>query len=281
MMLSPYFPKNFQPKSTIVLLAGRGDYPRLVWEKMHIFCPRAYIFLFEPETVEWLRSVSTNRQCTFEIGQVGTWLRALRQREARYVLLAGQIQPKKLFHGLNPDLKALWLLSRLKEKNATTIFGTLLTEIERLGIEILDARCFMEEHVTPSGLLTQKVYYTVEPATLQHGIRVCRGIAALDVGQSVSVRNGTTISVEGFDGTDAMIERAASVCKDGVGLVKVAKATQDFRFDVPIFGLQTLRKMYASGFRWAALESGRTLVLDKKAVLAEADRLKITLLGFE
>ncbi|MBR1843495.1 MAG: UDP-2,3-diacylglucosamine diphosphatase LpxI [Opitutales bacterium] len=281
MNLSLYSPKNFQPSLPIVLLAGRGNYPRLVWEGMSILCPNARIFSFEPENSEWLNTIPTERWSSFEIGQVGTWLKALRQCGARYALLAGQIRPKKLFHGLKPDLKALLLLSRLKEKNATTIFGALLAEIERLGIEVLDARCFMKEHVTTTGLLTKKEYFNIASETLQHGIKVCRGIAELDIGQSVIVRNGTTLLVEGFDGTDALIERVASICKDGMGLVKAAKENQDFRFDVPIFGLRTLQKMHASNIRWAALESGRTLILDKKAVLAEADRLKITLLGFE
>lgn len=276
-----YSPKSFQTSLPIVLLAGRGDYPRLVWKKMSVLCPNAGIFSFEPENAEWLQTIPKERWSTFDIGQVGTWLKALRQRGVRYVLLAGQIRPKKLFHGLDPDLKALLLLSRLKEKNATTIFGALLAEIENLGIEVLDARCFMEEHITTAGLLTKKDYFSVNPEALQHGIRVCRGIAALDIGQSVVVRNGTTLLVEGFDGTDALVGRVVSICKDGMGLVKAAKTTQDFRFDVPIFGLRTLQKMYASNIRWAALESGRTLILDKKAVLAEADRLKITLLGFE
>ena len=281
MNLSPYFQKNFQPFLPIVLLAGCGNYPRLVWQKMSVLCPNARIFSFEPENSDWLNTLPTDRWSSFEIGQVGTWLKALRQCGSKYVLLAGQIRPKKLFHGLKPDLKALLLLSRLKEKNATTIFGSLLAEIENLGIEVLDARCFMEEHVTTAGLLTKKDYFSINPETLQHGIKVCRGIAALDIGQSVVVCNGTTLLVEGFDGTDALIEKVASICKDGMGLVKVAKENQDFRYDVPIFGLRTLQKMHAFGIRWAALESGRTMILDKKAVLAEADRLKITLLGFE
>ena len=276
-----YFPKNFQTSLPIVLLAGRGNYLRLVWEKMSVICSNARIFSFEPENSEWLNTVPTDRWSSFEIGQVGTWLKALRQCGAHYVLLAGQIRPKKLFHGLKPDLKALLLLSRLKEKNATTVYGALLAEIENLGIEVLDARCFMEEHITTAGLLTKKDYFSVAPETLRHGIRICRGIAALDIGQSVVVRNGTTLLVEGFDGTDALIERVASVCKDDIGLVKAAKENQDFRFDVPIFGLRTLQKMHTFNIRWAALESGRTIILDKTAVLAEADRLKITLLGFE
>ena len=281
MNLSLYSPKNFQPSWPIVLLAGRGDYPRLVWQKMSVLCPNARIFSFEPENSEWLNTLPTERWSSFEIGQVGTWLKVLRQCGARYALLAGQIRPKKLFHGLKPDLKALLLLSRLKEKNATTIFEALLAEIENLGIEVLDARCFMEEHITTAGLLTKKDYFSVAPETLQHGIRICRGIAALDIGQSVVVRNGTTLLVEGFDGTDALIERVASICKDDMGLVKAAKKNQDFRFDVPIFGLRTLQKMHEAGIQWAALESERTIILDKKSVLAEADRLKITLLGFE
>jgi len=117
-----YFPKNFQSSLPIVLLAGRGNYPRLVWEKMSVLCPNARIFLFEPENSDWLNTLPTERWSSFEICQVGTWLKALRQCGAKYVLLAGQIRPKKLFHGLKPDLKALLLLSRLKEKNATTIF---------------------------------------------------------------------------------------------------------------------------------------------------------------
>ena len=239
MSFSSYFPKDFQPSLPIVLLAGRGDCPRLVWEKMSAVCPNARIFSFEPENSEWLNTLPKERWFSFEIGQVGTWLKALRQCGAYYVLLAGQIRPKKLFHGLKPDLKALLLLSRLKEKNATTIFGVLLAEIEKLGIEVLDARCFMEEHITTAGMLTKKDYFSVAPETLRHGIKVC------------------------------------------LGLVKAAKENQDFRFDVPIFGLRTLQKMHASNLRWAALESERTIILDKKAVLAEADRLKITLLGFE
>ena len=65
-----------------------------------------------------------------------------------------------------------------------------------------------------------------------------------------------------------------------MGLIKLAKPTQDFRFDVPIFGLKTLQNMHTAGIQWAALESNRTLILDPKTVLEEADRQKITLLGF-
>ena len=280
MIASPYFPNSFDPQATCILLAGCGDYPQWVWKGMQKMGVSARVFSFTSEYPPWLSSLPETQRFFFEIGQVGTWLKALQQQQAQYVLLAGQIQPKKLFHGLHPDVKALWLLSRLKEKNATTIFGALLAEIEKLGIEILDARCFMEDHLVHKGILTRKSYQHIDPQQLQRSIEVCRGIAALDVGQSIVVRNGTTLLAEGFDGTDAMIQHAGTICSQEMGLIKLAKPTQDFRFDVPIFGLKTLQNMHTAGIQWAALESNRTLILDPKTVLAEADRQKITLLGF-
>lgn len=278
--MESFLPKDFDYLAPCALLAGRGNYPRLLWSSLKELCPRSVVFGFEAEAATWMQAIPDNQRFAFEVGQVGHWLQALKKVGARYVWLAGQIQPKKLFHGLKPDLKAIWLLSKLKEKNATTIFSTLIGEIEALGITVLDARCFMESQLTSKGLLTRKAYTEIDDATLQHGIRVCRGISELDIGQSVVVRKGTTILVEGFDGTDALIERAGAICNHDTGLVKLAKPTQDFRYDVPIFGLNTLRSMQTAGIQWAALEAERTLILDKPAVLEEADRQHITLIGF-
>ena len=60
----------------------------------------------------------------------------------------------------------------------------------------------------------------------------------------------------------------------------MAKNSQDFRYDVPTFGMHTLEEMHKSGIVWVALESGRTIILDKQDVIAEAQRLKIRILGF-
>gem|GEM_PF-6214169 len=148
-----YFPPDFDATQPIALLAGRGRYPYLIWQEMRQKCPNAFIIAFEPN--ELLEQAANPDQIhPKSVGQVGAWLKILKQKQARYVILAGQIPPKKLFHGLIPDLKAVLLLAKLKEKNATTIFGTLIKEMEALDITVLDARCFMETHVVSKGDLT-------------------------------------------------------------------------------------------------------------------------------
>ncbi len=278
-MINCFLPKNFDPSLPIALLAGKGDYPRFMWEKIKEKCPNCYIVSFEEENKPWLDTIDAKRYFSFSIGQLGAWLKALKQHKIHYVVLAGQITPKRLFHGLKPDLKAIYLLSRLKEKNATTIFSSIIHEIEKLGIEVLDARSFVEELLVDQGALTRNKA-RINREFLQKSIHICRTIAGLDIGQSIVVCNGTVIIVEGFDGTDAMIERAGSICSKPMGLIKLAKASQDFRFDVPVFGPRTLKKMYMAGIQWAALESKKTLMLHKSELLKEAERLNIHILGF-
>lgn len=274
-----YFPPDFDEKQPVALLAGKGRYPYLIWQEMQKRCPNAFIISFEPN--EFLtQNASPDKIYSESIGQLGAWLKILKKKQARYAILAGQITPKKLFHGLNPDLKAVWLLAKLKERNATTIFGTLINEIEKLNITVLDARCFMESYVVSQGDMTPAYGQKVNEAELRWAIDTCRGIADLNIGQSLVVSRGTVIIAEAFDGTDAMIERAGSICSRPMGLVKLAKNGQDFRYDVPTFGMHTLEEMHKSGIVWAVLESGRTVILDKQDVIAEAKRLKIRILGF-
>lgn len=273
-----YFPPDFDATQPIALLAGKGRYPYLIWQEMQKKCPNAFVVAFEPnELLE--QSANPDKFFSKSIGQVGAWLKLLKQQQTCYVILAGQITPKKLFHGLKPDLKAVLLLAKLKEKNATTIFGTLINEMEKLGITILDARCFMEAHVVSKGDLTAVNGQKLNPEELNWAIKTCRGIANLDIGQAIVVSHGTVIITEAFDGTDAMIERAKTICNRPMGLVKLAKISQDFRYDVPTFGMRTLQGMYDAGITWAALESDRTIILDKPKVLTEANRLKIRILG--
>jgi DUF1009 family protein len=194
--------------------------------------------------------------------------------------MAGQVQPKKLFHGLNPDIMAIFMLSKLKTRNAETIFGAAVAEIEKMGAEVLDARCFMDDDVATAGNMTG-IKLKIKRAYLEHGIKVARGISELDIGQSVIVRKGTVLAVEDFSGTDDMIKRASKFKTDDAFLVKTGKRRQDYRFDVPIFGSRTLKLMIESGISSVILEAESVIILDKQNAMALAGKSKISVYGFQ
>jgi len=279
-VLSAFLPPNFDPSRPLALIAGRGRYPLLTAEAIRRAGVPLRLIALEEETMpELVATFPAAERVEINVGQLGKMLGALRQFGAGYALMAGQVKPKRLFHGLTPDLKAAQILFSLKRRNAETIFGAIANEIEKIGITLLDARSFIDDQLADAGPMIGKKL-PVDREYLDHGIHIAREIARLDIGQGCVVRKGTVLAVEAFEGTDAMLRRAGTFKTDETLFVKTVKAGQDYRFDVPVFGLRTLETMREAGLSAAALEAGKVIVLEKPAVLSQAKAWGISLYGF-
>ena len=282
-MYSHFLPSNFNPELPIAVIAGQGQYPQLLVEAIHRFQLPVKLIAFEEETpLKLIESFPLQNRALLKVGQLGKMLKALQTLQAGYVLMAGQITPKRLFKGLYPDLKALSILARLKERNAMTIFGAIVTEIEALSIPVLDARAFLDDHLASEGLMTGGKLKT--PLSLiERGVQIAKEVARLNIGQSIVISGtgGTILAVEAFEGTNAMIERGGSFGASLPILIKTVKPAQDYRFDVPVFGEITLQTMIHSGVKMAALEAENTLLLNKREVIAQAKKNNIQLFGYK
>jgi DUF1009 family protein len=279
-MPSAFLPRDFAPDRPVALIAGRGRYPAITADAIRrAGVPLRLIAMDDETSPELVASFPAAERVTLNVGQVGKMLDTLRSFGAGYALMAGQVKPKKLFHGLTPDLKAAAILFSLKRRNAETIFGAIADEIEKVGVTLLDARAFIDDQLATAGSMSGGKLGT-DDEYLQHGIHIAREIARLDIGQGCVVRKGTVLAVEAFEGTDDMLRRAGAFKTDESLFVKTVKARQDFRFDVPVFGLRTLETMHEAGLAAAALEAGKVIVLDKAAVLKQAKTWGIALHGF-
>jgi DUF1009 family protein len=278
---SRFLPPAFDAKRPLALIAGQGLYPRLVAQAVRAAGVPLRLIAFEGETpAELIASVPEHERVQLKVGQLGHMLDALRDFEAGSALMAGQITPRRLFHGLHPDFKAARILLSLRRRNAETIFGAIAREIEELGVKLLDARAFLDDQLAPPGPMPGRSF-PIETDHLEHGIQIARECARLDIGQGCVVRQGTVLAVEAFEGTDEMLRRAGAFKTDDALFVKTVKARQDWRFDVPCFGTRTLETMRDAHLNAAALEAGKVLMLDKPAVLTQARAWGISLFGFE
>src|SRR3954468_11451549 len=278
-MPSAFLPKDFNPQRPVALIAGRGRYPVITAAAVRAAGVPLRLIAMDDETEpELIASFPEKERVSLNVGQVGKMLDTLKAFGAGYALMAGQVKPKKLFHGLTPDLKAAAILFKLKRRNAETIFGAIADEIQALGVTLLDARSFIDDQLASAGAMTGKL--GTDDEYLQHGIHIAREIARLDIGQGCVVRKGTVLAVEAFEGTDEMLRRAGGFKTENALFVKTVKAQQDYRFDVPCFGLRTLETMREAGLSAAALETNRVIVLDKPAVVAQAKTWDIALLGY-
>lgn len=276
---SRFLPADYDPRKPIALIAGQGQYPIRVAAAIRRAGVPLRLIGFEEETpADLIASFPEKERRILLVGQLGKMLDTLEDFGTGYALMAGQITPRRLFKGLHPDLKAARMLFSLKRRNAETIFGAIAEEIAKLGVALVDARSFLDDELATVGAMTGK--FPVPDEYLGHGIHIAKECARLDIGQGVVVRKGTVVAVEAFEGTDAMLRRAGEFKTDHLVFVKTVKPAQDFRFDVPVFGLRTLESMRDAGIECAALEAEKTIVLDRARVIEQARAWKIHLWGY-
>lgn len=192
--------------------------------------------------------------------------------------MAGQIAPKNLFD-LHPDVKALLLMAKLKQRNAESIFAAIADELAKAEVEVLPATTFLEDSLAQRGLIAGPKLSGREVEDVDLGWKITKEIARLDIGQTVIVKNGTILAVEAFEGTNEAIKRGGALASEGAVMVKVAKPNQDMRFDVPVVGLETIRIATEVKLRVIAVEAGRTLLLERDAIVDLANRAKITIIA--
>jgi DUF1009 family protein len=260
------------------IIAGNGIYPRLlagVARKAGVKKIIAAAFTGEtvPELaqhvdlIEWMR-----------VGQLNRLLKMFKEHSVHYAIMAGQIAPKNLFD-LRPDLKALLLLGKLKQRNAESIFAAIADELARIDVELLPATTFLEDSLAAAGLIAGSKLSRREEEDVDLGWKMAKEIATLDIGQTVVVKNGTVVAVEAFEGTNDAIRRGGALAREGAVMVKVAKPNQDMRFDVPVIGVETLRVAAEARVRVIAVEAGKTLFLEREIITDLANRAKISIVA--
>src|SRR5471030_1119987 len=210
-----------------------------------------------------------------KVGQLSKLIAFFTDRGVKQCVMAGKVAPKNLFD-VRPDLRAIGMLFRLKEKNAHTIFGAIGDELKKDGVELIEATPWPKP-LMPSGdfQLGPKIS-DAQKADVELGFRLAKEISRLEIGQIVVVKDGVILAVEGFEGTDKCLARGGELAgKDGGAVaVKVAKVGHDMRFDIPCIGPQTLETCASSGVAVLALESGRTLLLEQETCAQLRKRIK-------
>jgi DUF1009 family protein len=153
--------------------------------------------------------------------------------------------------------------------------------LEGEGIQLVDSTKFLGSLVPEVGILTRRSPDVSEVADIAYGREVAQKIAALDLGQTVVVRDRACIAVEAMEGTDETIERAARIAGgQRLVVIKVSKPSQDMRFDVPVVGPKTIEVMRRSNATALAVDAGRTLLFDRDRLMQAADDFSIAIQAF-
>jgi len=213
------------------------------------------------------------------VGQLGKIIKFFQHQGVSRAVMAGGISRGRLFTELRPDWRTLKILRRVKGGADDAILRAVAAELEGEGITVVPSTLFLDDLLTPPGVLGKRQPTAEQRADAAYGFAIAKEIGRLDIGQCVVVRRQVVLALEAIDGTDATIRRGSTLAGEGAVVVKVSKPGQDLRFDVPAVGLDTIQVMAAVKARGLGLEAGKTLMFDKNEMLAAADAAGIVVLG--
>ena len=227
------------------------------------------------------------------VGKLGGHLRYFRRCGVREVTMAGKLFKADLLYRGSlwlrhlPDWRCILtfgplLLGRRRDARDDRLLLAVTGAYTRAGMNVLAATQLAPELLVKRGLLVGRPLGAHAQRDVEFGWHAAKRMGGLDVGQSVTVKDGTVIAVEAIEGTDACIDRTGQLCpRGGWALVKVSKPEQDMRFDVPTIGPQTVRRVHAAGGSLIAIEANKTILLDREQTLAEARQAGITIVAID
>jgi DUF1009 family protein len=268
--------------SRIGLIAGNGRFPFLVLQGARSLGHEVTIVAIKEEAFPNLESAARDARADFHwvsLGHLGTCIKILKKSDVSRAVMAGQVKHVKIFSGILPDRALLSVLTRLRSRNTDALISAVADVMRGEGIELMDSTTFLQPLLAGAGTLTERMPDEQEHEDFVFGYRIADAIAALDIGQTIAVKDKAVVAVEAMEGTDEVIGRAGHLAGAGVRVVKVAKPNQDMRFDVPVVGLATIQAMRIAGASALSVDAERTLVLDGDDVFASANEAGIAIVG--
>jgi DUF1009 family protein len=194
-------------------------------------------------------------------------------------VLIGAITKTRLFTDIRPDTKALGLLARMRNTSDDGMLRAFADLLESEGITIRESTFLLPELLAKEGCLTKRKPSKTEKADMDVGWKIAKEIGRLDIGQCVVVAKGSILAVEAIDGSDATILRGGKLGKGNAVVVKICKPDQDFRFDIPAVGAQTIRTMHEADAKVLAVEAGKTVIFDQDEMIELANQFGISIVA--
>ncbi|WP_420409270.1 LpxI family protein [Hoeflea sp.] len=276
-------------KGRLGIVAGRGSFPVLVAQAARDLAHNPYIFALKDEAdQDWSDFDAAN----LGIGDLSAFMQIVRREGIGAIVMAGGISRRPGIGDIRPTWTALksapQALRALLSGGDDKILRAATEMLERHGVQVLGAHEIAPDLLGQCGPLGNRRPDQSDRADIAAATQAAIALGRLDIGQGAVAVGGRVIALEGLEGTDAMLARVAGLRADGRlraksrgVLVKLCKQGQELRADLPAIGPDTVRNAHTAGLSGIAIEAGRSLVLQRGEVIAEANRLGLFVTGLE
>jgi DUF1009 family protein len=271
------------------LIAGNGSFPLLVLDAARAQGFEVVVAAIKEEASSEIETRGAAAVHWLSLGELSKLIDTFKGEGVTRAVMAGQVKHKQIFSSIRPDWRLAKLLLSLGTRNTDSLLGAVAKVLADEGIVLENSTSLLEPLLAKSGVLTKRAPSDQEKKNVEYGRSVARHLAQYDIGQTVVIAESACVAVEAMDGTDATIERAGQIMASlesgpstlsrALTVVKIAKPSQDMRFDVPVVGLATIESMKKAGATCLALDAGKCLLLDGDAIIKAADQGDISMVS--
>lgn len=260
------------------LIAGYGNFPLELAQVLRAQGFSLHTVAVREETSPAIEALSDSTTW-LQVGQLKSMIRTFEQAGVSQVVMAGKVKKLHLFRNFKPDFLAVKMLLGLPDKRDDSILCAICDLLAASGIDVISQLAHAGDMLAGDGLLFGPQLSKSFHHDLAFAFAQAKGIAGLDIGQTIVVQDGAVLAVEAIEGTDEAIKRGGMLGNGKAMVVKVAKPEQDLRFDVPAIGPDTLEVMHAAECKALIVESGMTLLLERSRLQDLATRYNISVYG--
>lgn len=260
----------------IGLIAGSGEIPVYFAKKASQNGTRLISIGFNDEIRSSLSPYSEGSY-SYGVGQPGKILDALKKNDVEELLILGKVDKSAIYKLQLPDLKFIKFLKNIVTHEDKVLLLGVIDELEKEGVRVLSQKDFLAEVYPGKGVLTSRKPSQKELEDIEFGVPIAKKLADMEIGQTLIVKNKSVAAVEAFEGTDKAIQRGCELAKGGCVVIKVSRTNQDYRYDSPGIGPQTIKTLIAGGASVLALEAERVMAVDQEKVIRLADGAKLTI----
>lgn len=233
---------------------------------------------FKHETNPIIRKYA-DKTYWIDVGNISSFREIQKKENLREWIMAGQINPLKIFKSKNWEKEVLTFIENVKDFRPHTFFTSVIQRLEQEGIVFLDSTFYLKEFLANEGIMNNIILNNEIKNDINFGVKIISRFVELDVGQTIVTKKSTVVALESLEGTDRTIMRGCKFAGNGCTVIKFSKINQDLRFDVPVVGISTLQLLKKLHVAALVLESDKTLILEKEKFLNLAHHWKIPIVG--
>ncbi len=230
-------------------------------------------FIPVPFSFKKLKFTKTNILSPYNLSEIFDFLK---KAKIKKIILVGKI-PATILFDKKFDFLGRQLLTSTSNWTGEDILKNGISLLKNYGIETISLKKFFKDEIAERKIYSGNLEEN-EKKDIKTGISFLLDIEKYRCGQSIVIKNGMLICLEGIEGTDEMIKRAGRYCSDFV-FVKIAGKQKDERFDLPVIGPDTAKLIAKTKGKVIAVESGKTIIFDKEKTINYCKKFNITLLG--